>query len=64
MIGNAHQSINGWWLEHEFYISIQLGILIPTDYIFFREIETTNQSFIARIECWNRTASNGRGAAT
>ena len=30
-------------LEHEFYISIQLGIFIPTDNIFFRGIETTNQ---------------------
>ena len=37
-------------LGHDFYFSIQLGIMIPTDeLIFFRGIETTNQSYNSGI---------------
>jgi len=35
-------------LEHKFYFSIQLGIIILT-FIFFRGIETTNQWFITMM---------------
>ena len=35
MMGDDHQFITGWCLEHEFYISIQLGIYFPTDYVIF-----------------------------
>ena len=37
-----------WSLEHEFYFSIQLGIIIPTDeLIFFRGVQTSNQMGIS-----------------
>ena len=37
-------------LEHDFYFSIQLGIMIPTDeLICVRGIETTNQLYIYNL---------------
>ena len=40
-------------LEHEFYFSIQLGIIIPTDkLIFFRGVETTNHIYIYTYIMW------------
>ena len=51
----------GFGLEHGFYFSI-LGIIIPTDYIvFFRGVETTNQSIeeepgMSYAGCWNMSS--------
>ena len=37
-------SSTGWWFQTWHLFSIQLGIIIPTDFHIFQRVETTNQS--------------------
>ena len=47
-LGNLHITISGWWFKTWFlWLSIQLGIVTPTDeVIFFRGVQTTHQTII------------------
>ena len=47
-----HDTLLGEILERGFYLSIQLGIVIPTDeLIFVRGGETTNQYMVSDLFC-------------